>query len=151
MSEHLRGPEPEFPQDAPAEHPILNLTFADVAAMLRRTVRMTLIAGVGIALALWVWLGWPTAALFAVGAAISVASIYEWGRLIRIFNAAMDGGKTPRGSWLVVVLFLVRMIVFGVAIYVSLKCFQGSPIALICGLGLALLGLVWQSVSLIRG
>jgi hypothetical protein len=162
VSENLSGPETSGPEQAPqpagpnpvehpGEHPILNLTFDDVATMLRRTVQVTAIAGAGIALFLWIGLGWQTAALFAVGAAISVASIYEWGRLIRIFNAAMDGGKTPRGTGVVVALFLVRMIVFGVAIYGSLKCFQGSPIALICGLGLALLGLVWQSIGLIRG
>jgi hypothetical protein len=144
MNENLPDPAP------PGAHEAISLSFGAIEAMLGRAIGQTAIAGLGIGLALWAWLGWPTAALFGVGAAISVASIYEWGRLLRIFQAATEGQKTPRGTGLVVVLFLVRMIVFGGAIYVSLKCFRGSPIALICGLGLALLGLVWQSTKLLR-
>jgi hypothetical protein len=118
--------------------------------MLMRTIRITLIFGVAISLILWPTLGWGTAALFAVGAAISAASIWEWGRLIRLMNARMDKQKSPRGSWLVVTLFLLRLILFAGAIYGSLKCFHGSPIALLCGLGLALAGLVWEALRLFR-
>ncbi len=136
---------------APAHHPIANMTDADLAEVLRRTVRITVVLGVAVALALWPFRGWATAALFAVGAAISVASIYEWGRLIRLFNASMDRQKLPQGAAVVVTFFLLRMVVFAVAIYVSLKCFQGSPIALLCGLALAVAGLAWESLRLLRG
>jgi hypothetical protein len=134
----------------PKEHPIAQITDADLALVLDRAVRITLVLGVAVSLVLWPVLSWRTAALFAVGAAISVASIYEWKRLIGLFNAAMDRKKTPTGAVLVVTFFLLRMILFAGAIYVSLKCFQGSPIALLCGLALAVAGLVWESLRLLR-
>lgn len=131
-------------------HPIVEMTDADLAALLGRAVRVTVVLGIVVALILWPTLGWGTAALFAVGAAISVASIYEWGRLIRLFNAKLDQQKTPRGASLVVTLFLLRLILFAGAIYVSLKCFPGSPIALVSGLALALVGLVFEALRLLR-
>jgi len=51
----------------------------------------------------------------------------------------------------VVFLFLVRLILFAGAIYGSLKCFHGSPIALFGGLALGLSGLVWEAVRMLRG
>jgi len=132
-------------------HPIGELTDADLEGLLRRGVRITLILGAVAALGLTIFAGWRTAALFAVGAAISAASIWEWMRLIRLFNARLDQGKMPRGAALVVTFFLLRLILFGLAIYGSLKCFHGSPIALICGLGLAMAGLVWEALRLLRG
>ena len=142
------APEPDHPA---AVHPIVDFTDADLRALLNRAVQITAGLGLIVALVLGLGLGWGTAALFAVGAAISVASIFEWGRLIRLFNAALDQKKTPRGATLVVVLFLLRLILFGAAIYVSLKCFQGSPIALLCGLGLAMVGLTWEAMQQLRG
>jgi Na+/H+-translocating membrane pyrophosphatase len=140
----------------PAAHPIADFTYTDFTALLRRAVRITVGAGVAVSLALWVWQGWRTAALFAVGAALSVASIYEWGRLFRFVNARMDGARSSGlGTGLVVALFLLRLTVFAVVIYGSLKCFHtadsGSPIALLCGLGLALAGLVWEAMRVLRG
>ena len=110
---------------------------------------------VGFALLLWLAMGWQTGALFAVGAAISIGSIYEWGRLFRHIAARMDGKKNGRGSGFgtvtVVGLFLLRLVLFAGVIYGSLKCFHGSPIALLCGLGLALAGLVWEALRVLRG
>ena len=76
---------------AAPEHPILAFTDADLEALLRRVVRVTGALGVAVALVLWPAMGWQTAALFAVGAAISIGSIYEWGRLFRTIAARMDG------------------------------------------------------------
>jgi hypothetical protein len=140
---------------APAAHPIVDFTFADLTALLRRAVRMTVAVGAAVSLALWVWQGWRTAILFAIGAGLSVASIYEWGRLFRLINARMDGARSSGlGTGLVVVLFLFRLTVFALVIYGSLKCFHrgdaGSPIALLCGLGLALAGLVWEAMRVLR-
>jgi hypothetical protein len=136
--------------ETPPVHPIVAFTDADLARLLDNVARITLILGVVAALVLWPVLGWQTAALFAVGAAISVASVWEWKRLVRIFNARMDRQQTPRGSALVVILFLIRLILFGGAIYVSLKCLHGSPIALLSGLALAVAGLAWESLKLLR-
>jgi hypothetical protein len=153
-SNSVKNPmQPDSAQPDPAQpaHPIVEMTDADLAALLIRAVRVTAVLGVVIALALWPTLGWGSGALFAVGAAISAASIYEWGRLIRLFNAKLDQQKTPRGASLVVSLFLLRLILFAGAIYVSLKCFQGSPIALVSGLCLAVVGLVFEALRLLRG
>jgi hypothetical protein len=142
-------------QGNPPAHPILEFTDADLAALLKRAVRVTAALGVAVALILWPIAGWQTAALFAVGAAISIGSIYEWGRLFRVIGARMDGQKTGRGSGfgtgVVVSLFPLRLILFAGLIYGSLKCFHGSPIALLCGLGLALAGLAWQALRVLRG
>jgi hypothetical protein len=131
-------------------HPIASLTDADLSGMLRRAAIITAGLGVFFSLILLFSNGWRNAALLAVGAAISVASIFEWQRLIRLFNAKLDQQKTPSGAWLVIALFLVRLILFAAVIYGSLKCFQGSPIVLVCGLGLSLAGLVWEALRLLR-
>jgi hypothetical protein len=115
-----------------------------------RAIWITAGLGAVVAVALWGATGWRNAATFAVGAAISAASIAEWQRLIRLFNARLDEQKLPRGAALVVSLFLLRLVIFAGAIYGSLKCFQGSPIVLLCGLALALFGLVCEAMRLLR-
>src|SRR5271157_2515586 len=101
-------------------------------------MRDTLILGLISAVALLIAYGWRDAAMLVVGAAISAASILEWQRLVRFINARMDHQKSPKGTVTVVVFFVLRLTVFAGAIYGSLKCFHGSVIALLCGLGLAL-------------
>ena len=133
------------------QHPLVDFSDADLAALLKRAARVTAGLGVVVALILCFAMGWRNGAVFAVGAAISVAQIYEWGRLIRLFNASLDGQKAPRGAGLVVSLFLLRLILFAAVIYGSLKCFQGSPIVLVCGLGLAVAALIWEAMRLLRG
>jgi len=136
-------------------HPILEFTDEDLAALLRRVVQATATLGAVIALFLGLALGWQTGVLFGIGAAISIGSIYEWGRLFRHIAARMDkqkgGGSSGFGTATVVGLFLLRLVIFAVVIYGSLKCFHGSPIALLCGLGLALAGLVWEALKVLRG
>ena len=131
-------------------HPIADLTDEALHALLRRAIWQTLILGLIVSLVLWAASGWRNAAMFATGAAISAASILEWQRLIRLFNARLDQEKTPRGAGTVVGFFLFRLIIFAAAIYVSLKCFQGSDIALLCGLGLAVVALAWGALRLLK-
>jgi hypothetical protein len=66
-------------------------------------------------------------------------------------NARMRNQTTPRGVGLSIVFILMRLLIFGGAIYVSLKCFRGSPIALVCGLSLAVITLTWEALKLLRG
>lgn len=124
---------------------------ADLEALLRGAIRNTLIFGALASLVVWKASSWRDAAMLATGTAISAASIFEWRRLARFIAAKMDKKQTPRGSAFAVVFFLLRLGIFAAAIYVSLKCFQGSAIALLCGLALAVLTLVWGALRLLRG
>ena len=130
--------------------PIASLTDEALQALLRRAIRVTLILGLAASLILLLASGWRNASMLAVGAAISAASILEWQRLIRLFNAKLDQKKTPRGAATVVGFFLIRLIIFAAAIYVSLKCFRGSAIALLCGLGLAVVAMAWEALRLLK-
>jgi hypothetical protein len=129
---------------------MLEITDATLEAMLRRALRITIVIGALAALILWKASGWRNAAMMATGAAISAASIYEWRRLARLISAAFANNQAPRGALLAVFLFLLRLGVFGAAIYVSLKCFRGSAIALLCGLALAVGAMVWEALRLLR-
>lgn len=128
-----------------------DITDADLEALLQGAIRNTLILGVVASMVLWKAAGWRDAAMMAAGMAISAASIFEWRRLARFIAAKMEKKQTPRGSAFAVVFFLVRLMIFAGVIYVSLKWFQGSVVALLCGLALAVLTLVWGALRLFRG
>lgn len=131
-------------------HSLDGLSDATLQALLRRAMRNTLILGLISAVALWIASGWRNAAMMAVGAAISAASILEWQRLVLFVNARMDHQKSPGSAATVVVFFVLRLTVFAGAIYGSLKCFHGSVAALLCGLGLALAATAWEALRLLR-
>jgi hypothetical protein len=98
---------------------------------------------------------WGTGALFFVGSLISAASIYEWQRLVRLINSRntpQEGGQKPgRGAGVAVAFILLRLVLFAGVIYGSLKCFQGSLLALLCGLSLAVATLSWEALRMLRG
>jgi hypothetical protein len=131
--------------------PFAGFTDADLELLLKRAIRITLILGLLAALVLWKATGWRDAAMMATGTAISAASIHEWRRLARFIMAKLDKKQTPRSAGAAALFFVIRLIVFAGAIYGSLRCFQGSAVALLCGLGLALLALVWEALRLLRG
>ncbi|HZP06668.1 MAG TPA: hypothetical protein VFB43_17345 [Terracidiphilus sp.] len=131
-------------------HPLAALTDAGLDALLKRAIRITVILGILAALAVWKASDWRNAAMLATGAAISAASILEWQRLIRFINAKLDQKQAPRGAALAAIFFVLRLIIFGGAIYGSLKCFRGSVVALLCGLGLAVLATLWEAIRLLR-
>jgi hypothetical protein len=131
-------------------HPILGITEEALDALLKRAIRNTLLLGLLPALVLLAATGWRDAAMLATGTLISAASIFEWLRLVRLMNARMRKQKTPRGAILVVSFFLLRLLCFAGAIYVSLKCFRGSPVALLCGLGLAVATLTWEGLRWLK-
>ncbi len=130
---------------------IAGLTDEGLQQLLKRAIRNTLIAGALAALALTIGSSWRDGAMFLTGALISAASILEWQRLVRLINSRMKKQKTPRGTGVVIAFFLLRLAVFAAAIYGSLKCFRGSPIALVCGLGMAVATLTWEALRLLRG
>jgi len=131
-------------------HPVVDLTQADLDAMLNRALRNTLILGLISALVVSIGAGWRSGAMLATGTLISAASIWEWQRLIRVMNARMDKQKTPASAPVVVLFFVLRLTVFAGVIYGSLKCFEGSVAALLFGLGLAVLAIGWEAIRLMR-
>ena len=131
------------------------LTDAGLDALLKRAMRLTLIVGALASLILWKASGWRNAAMLATGMAISAASIYEWRRLARVINSHFDSAQrerrpAPRDAALAAFFFVIRLTVFAGAIYGSLKCFRGSVVALLCGLGLAVVAMLWEAVRLLR-
>jgi hypothetical protein len=131
-------------------HPIVDLTQADLDAMLQRALRNTLILGIVAALIVWIGGGWRNAAMLGTGTLISAASIWEWQRLIRLINARLEKQKTPASASVVVLFFVLRLTVFAGVIYGSLKCLHGSIVALLFGLSLAVLAIVWEAIRLLR-
>jgi hypothetical protein len=132
------------------EHPLAALNDADLDALLRRAIRITIVLGVLASLILCIASSWRNAAMLAAGAAISAASIFEWQRLIHFINAKLDNKQAPAGAGLAIVFFILRLLVFAGVIYGSLKCFRGSVAALLCGLGLAVVAIVWEALRLLR-
>src|ERR1700739_2744957 len=131
-------------------HPIVELTDESLQRMLQNALRNTMILGVIASLALWVGSNWRNGSMLLVGAAISAASILEWRHLVRVFNARMDKQKAPASAGVVILFFVLRLAVFAGVIYVSLRCFQGSVVALLCGLGLAVMTVGWEVIRLLR-
>jgi hypothetical protein len=130
-------------------HPLLDLSNDAAEVMLQKALRKCLILGSIASLVLLVASGWRNAAMLMTGALISAGSIYEWQRLARVIRAKLEAEKTPRSATGVVVFFVLRLVIYAGAIYVSLKCFQGSAIALLCGLGLAALTIAWQALRML--
>jgi len=117
--------------------------------LLGKALRNTLIVGVLGSIAVWVGAGWRDGAMLLTGTVISAASILEWQRLAKVISAALDQNRIPRNAPGVVVLFVLRLTLYAGAIYGSLRCFKGSVVALLCGLGLAALAILWQAIRLL--
>jgi len=125
-------------------------TDEDVRAALVRTLR--LLAGLtvlGMALVGWK-MGWRSALLLLVGAAISGSGLWEWMRLMSAVIARMDAGAEARPMGMVLTGFFVRLgLAIGV-LYVSLKFLNGSVIAIAVGLGLGIVSLTIEAIRLAR-
>jgi len=119
-------------------------------AMLRRAMRNSVVLAVLLGAGVWIGSNWRNAAMLAVGAAISVASIYEWLRLARVINARLDRQKPAANAGVVVVFFLLRLLLFAAVIYGSLKTIQGSGISLLGGLALAVTTMGWEALRMLR-
>jgi hypothetical protein len=129
---------------------VTEMTQGALEAMLKRAMRNTLILGIIPAAAVGIASGWRNGAMLVIGALISAASIWEWLRLARLISARLDQKKSPTSAPVVVLFFLLRLAIFGVVIYGSLKGLHGSAVALLCGLGLAVLTLSWEAIRLLR-
>ena len=133
-------------------------TDADVRSTLVRTLRLLAVLTVlGMALVGWK-LGWRSAVLLLVGAAISGSGLWEWMRLMTTVMARMDAsgldaekrGVAARPMGLVLTGFFLRLGLAIVLLYVSLKYLNGSVIALAVGLGLGIASLTFEAIKMAR-
>jgi hypothetical protein len=122
----------------------------DVQRTMFRALRLLAVIAV-IALALVWWkMGWQSAALLAVGAAISASGLWEWTRLMHAVMSRMDQGAKPQPMGGVLVGFFLRLGVAVVVLYVSLKFLDGSVYALAAGLALGILALTIEALRLVK-
>ena len=125
-------------------------TDADVRATLVRTLRLlAVLTLIGMALVGWK-LGWRSAVLLLVGAAISGSGLWEWMRLMSAVMARMDAGRKASPMGLVLTGFFLRLGLAIVVLYVSLKYLNGSVIALAVGLGLGIAALTFEAIRMAR-
>lgn len=95
-------------------------------------------------------LGWASAVLFLVGAAISASGLWEWLRLMTAVMARMDAGGTPRPMIWVLVGFFGRLGLVLMVLYGSLKLLNGSVFALVGGLALGMIALTFEGLRLVK-
>lgn len=99
-------------------------------------------------------LGWPSAAMLLVGAAISGSGLWEWLRLMTAVMAQMDvqpggtGKVKPMGR--VLLGFFLRLGLTVVLLYGSLKFLHGSVFALAAGLALGVFCLSIEGIRLMK-
>lgn len=134
-----------------------NFTDADATGVIERAVRLVVaMAAVGIAVCWWK-LGWRSALLLIVGAAISATGLWEWRRLMTALTVRMEpaegehlaGAKRPSIGFALLGFFLRLFVVVGV-LYVSLKYLDGSVLALAAGLAMGVIALTVEGLRLLR-
>ena len=117
--------------------------------MLRALRLMAVITVIALPLVWWK-LGWQSAVLLLVGAAISGSGLWEWLRLMTAVMARMDGGGEARPMGLVLAGFFLRLGLTIVILYVSLKFLDGSVYALAAGIGLGIFALSFEALRLVK-
>ncbi len=117
--------------------------------VLRALRLLGVITFVGILL-LWWKLGWPSAALLAVGSIISASGLWEWLRLMTAVMARMDQGAQARPVIMLLLGFFVRLAATVAILYVSLKLLNGSVYALAAGLALGVFALAFEGLRLVK-
>jgi len=137
-------------QDGPLARSGEEFVDADFVSALRRALRLVLVlavVGTGVA---WLALGWRSAFLYMVGAAISATAILVWQRLMGAVLTRFRAGGTPKPLVPVLLWFSVHLLLSGGLLYVSLKRLDGSVYVLIAGLGLALIALLIEALRLMK-
>lgn len=151
----LRNDNQVEPSDAGVAAPAVSaFTDADFQQAVWRALRVSAVIGLVATVGLVLKLGWQTALLFVVGALISCSGVYEWLRLMTLvmhqMDAAGQSGRTPRPIAPVLVGFFIRLGIALGLLYVSLKFLHGSVYALIAGLALGVLALLFEGVRLLK-
>ena len=122
----------------------------DFRRTILRALRLLAVVTVVVAPILWWKLGWQSAVLLLVGAAISGSGLFEWLRLMTAVMARMDGGGKARPMGMVLLGFFLRLGLTVVLLYVSLKVLNGSVYALAGGLALGVFALSVEGLRLMK-
>ncbi len=122
----------------------------DFRRVMLRSLRLMAIVTVVAGLLLWWKMGWQTAALLAIGAAISGSGLWEWLRLMTAVMVRMDGGAKARPMVLVLAGFFLRLGAAIAVLYVSLRFLNGSVYALAAGLGMGVFALTFEALKMVK-
>ena len=122
----------------------------DFKLTIMRALRLLVVVTVVVAPVLWWKLGWQSAVLLLVGAAISGSGLFEWLRLMTAVMVRMDGGAKAKPMGMVLVGFFLRLGLTVVLLYVSLKVLNGSVYALAGGLALGVFALSVEGLRLMK-
>ena len=133
----------------PSGNAFLDFTDAHLRAAMRRALRMVALLTLAGFVGLLATMGWQTAMLFLAGALVSASGLWEWQKLISVINARLDNHQAT-GSGRVLAGFFLRLVVAGLVLYGSLRCFQGPVYALIAGMMLAIVALGIEALRLTR-
>ena len=129
---------------------LADFTDADFRRTMLSSLRLLVVLTVGGGLLVWWKMGWQSAVLLLVGAAISGTGLWEWLRLMTAVMHRMDGGATARPMGMVLVGFFLRLGLTIVLLYVSLKVLDGSVFALAGGLALGVFSLTVEGLRLMK-
>jgi hypothetical protein len=126
------------------------LTDADFKRTIWSALRLVLVAVLVATPLVWWKMGWQSAVLLVVGAAISGSGLFEWLRLMTAVMVRMDGGERARPMGMVLFGFFLRLGLTVVLLYVSLKFLNGSVYALAGGLALGVFALSVEGLRLMK-
>jgi hypothetical protein len=126
------------------------LTDADFKRTIWSALRLMVVVAVVAAPLVWWKMGWQSAVLLVVGAAISGSGLFEWLRLMTAVMVRMDGGERARPMGMVLFGFFLRLGLTVVLLYVSLKFLNGSVYALAGGLALGVFALSVEGLRLMK-
>ena len=127
-----------------------DFTDADFRHTMLSALRLLVVLTVAGGLLVWWKMGWQSAVLLLVGAAISGTGLWEWLRLMTAVMHRMDGGGKARPMGMVLVGFFLRLGLTLVLLYVSLKVLDGSVFALAGGLALGVFSLTVEGLRLMK-
>jgi hypothetical protein len=117
--------------------------------MLRALRLMAVVTVIALPL-IWWKMGWQSAALLAIGVAISASGLWEWLRLMTAVMERMDSGGKARPMAMVLVGFFLRLGLAIALLYVSLKFLDGSVYALAAGLGMGVFALTFEALRMVK-
>jgi ATP synthase I chain len=126
------------------------MTDEDLRALLGRALRVVAILTPILFVVFTVTLGWQTGLLFLAGAVISWTGVWEWRSLSERIFAHLDQRHEPGTTRRTLVLFFLRLGLAIALLYVSLRCLHGTVYALVTGLGLAVVALMFEAIRFLR-